>query len=83
MVMIIKFRGGDFRWTGMKMTPDTKWFSGGFLLNDHEIENPDPQQIKPQDHVDMSPFGTWKHTAPIFNSSASDDDKKGKVIISC
>ena len=65
------------------MSPEKQWFSGGFLLNDHEIETPDPRPFKPQDLVDMSPFGTWDQTTPIFNSSATDDDKKGKLIIHC
>ena len=60
------------------MTPDKKWFSGGYPINDHEIEVPDPKQIKPQNHIDMSTFGTdWSTDYTGFNESASEDDKKG------
>ena len=58
------------------MTPDKKWLSGGYPINDHEIEVPDPKEIKPHIHNDMSAFGTWLDYTG-FNESASEDDKKG------
>ena len=75
--MTINFSGGNSKWLDLKMSPNKDWFSGGYPKNDHEIEVPDPRKIKPHDHLDMSPFGTWQHQIPNFASNATDDDKKG------
>ena len=61
------------------MSPNKKWLSGGFTINDHEIDVPDPKQINPNDLDDMSPLGDWIDYTN-FNASASEEDRKGNCF---
>ena len=63
------------------MSSNEKWLEGGFALNDDQIETPAAKEIRLSDYTDMSPLGNWIPEIPTFNSSATEQDKSGILII--
>ena len=61
----------------VKRSPTNKWLAGGFPINDHEIETPEPKEVASDNYVDMSPLGDWVRNIPTFASNATDEDKTG------
>ena len=61
----------------LRMSPDQKWWAGGFPLNDYEIENIGPIEVPFADYMDMTPLGEWMQL-PTFPSNATEEDKLGK-----
>ena len=73
----------DVIWVDLRMSPDRKWWSGGYKLNDHEVEHSDAKQIEPSNYNDMSSLGKWNMDIPTFNESLSDEENSGICSIPC
>ena len=60
---------------------DQKWSSGGFEINDNEIDINGPSEIILSDYIDMTPLGNTLELMPDFSLNATDAEKSGISII--
>ena len=66
----------------LKQDWNQNWLSGGFYINDHEIQNSGATQIAPSEYMDMSVLRNTLETTSHLTVNTTDDENIGYKIMS-